>query len=178
MVPMAGCRFKNATDGSIGIAIDAIGAAMSPHHFLSVTKAGKSAIFSTTGNKDAHLILRGGTDRPNYDAVSLDHSAKAMESAGIPVNIMVDFSHANSLKQCQRQIVVGEDVANQIANGDRRIIGAMIESHLIAGRQDLVPGQKLTYGQSITDACLGLDDTTQLLRNLAIAVQQRRTKKI
>jgi 3-deoxy-7-phosphoheptulonate synthase len=170
--------FKNATDGTIKIAIDAIGAAMSPHHFLSVTKSGNSAIFSTTGNEDAHLILRGGTEQPNYDAVSIEHSAEAMNAAGLRANIMVDFSHANSLKQCQRQILVGEDIANQIANGDQRIIGTMIESHLYAGRQDLITGQQLTYGQSITDACLGWEDSVQLLQNLAVAVQQRRTKKI
>lgn len=167
--------FKNATDGTIKIAIDAIGAAMSPHHFLSLTKAGHSAIFSTTGNEDVHLILRGGNDQPNYDAVSVEKAAQAMEEAKLTPNIMIDFSHANSLKQCQRQILVGEDVAEQIANGDHRIIGVMIESHLKAGNQNVVEGQELTYGQSITDACLGWDDTFTLLNNLAISVQQRRT---
>ena len=122
-----------------------------------------------------HLILRGGNEQPNYDAVSVEKAAQAMESAKLTPNIMIDFSHANSLKQCQRQVLVGEDVAGQIANGDHRIIGVMIESHLKAGHQDVVEGQELTYGQSITDACLGWDDTITLLNNLAISVQQRRT---
>ncbi|MFZ2313971.1 MAG: 3-deoxy-7-phosphoheptulonate synthase AroG [Methylobacter sp.] len=166
--------FKNATDGTIKIAIDAIGAAMSPHHFLSLTKAGQSAIFSTTGNEDVHIILRGGNDRPNYDAVSVEHVAEAMEQANIKPNIMIDLSHANSLKQCQRQMIVGEDVAGQIANGDRRIMGVMVESHLKGGSQTVVAGQPLTYGQSITDACLSWDDTVPLLKKFAEAVQKRR----
>ncbi len=167
--------FKNATDGSIKIAIDAIGAAMSPHHFLSVTKEGRSAIFSTTGNEDAHIILRGGNDAPNYDAVNVEKVAKGMIHAGLQPNIMIDFSHANSLKQFQRQLVVAEDVGEQIAQGDDRIIGAMIESHLKAGRQDVIEGKELTYGQSITDACLGWNDTVDMLEKLALAVQKRRT---
>ena len=170
--------FKNATDGSIKIAIDAIGAAMSPHHFLSVTKSGHSAIFSTTGNEDVHIILRGGNDRPNYDAVSVEQVAEGLEAADLRPNIMIDFSHANSLKQCQRQLVVADDVGGQIAGGDHRIMGAMVESHLKAGNQKQTPGQSLTYGQSITDACLGWEDTIVLLKNLAQAVQQRRTVKI
>jgi len=169
--------FKNATDGGIKIAIDAINSAMSPHHFLSVTKAGHSAIFSTTGNEDAHIILRGGNDEPNYDAVNVEKVAEGLDQSGLASNIMIDFSHANSLKQCQRQIVVAEDVAEQIARGDTRIMGAMIESHLISGRQDPVEGNSLTYGQSITDACLGWDDTVTLLNNLASAVQKRRSVK-
>ena len=167
--------FKNATDGGIKIAFDAINSAMSPHHFLSVTKKGNSAIFSTRGNEDAHIILRGGNDEPNYDAVNVEKVAEGLESANLAQNIMIDFSHANSLKQCQRQIVVAEDVAEQIARGDKRIMGAMIESNLVAGRQDTIEGQELTYGQSITDACLGWDDTVDLLNNLASAVQQRRS---
>lgn len=167
--------FKNATDGGINIAIDAINSAMSPHHFLSVTKEGHSAIFSTTGNEDAHIILRGGNDEPNYDAVNVEKVAIGLKKSGLAANIMIDFSHANSLKQCQRQIVVAEDVAEQISHGDQRIIGAMLESHLVAGRQDTVEGEPLTYGQSITDACLGWDDTVQLLNTLATAVQKRRT---
>jgi 3-deoxy-7-phosphoheptulonate synthase len=169
--------FKNATDGSIKIAIDAIGAAMSPHHFLSVTKAGHSAIFSTTGNEDVHIILRGGNDKPNYDAVNVEMVAEGLESAGLRQNIMIDFSHANCLKQPQRQLVVGEDVSEQIAGGDKRIIGVMLESHLKAGRQDVVAGKELVYGQSITDGCLGWEDTLVLLRNLANAVQKRRAVK-
>ena len=167
--------FKNSTDGTIKIAIAAIGAAMSPHHFLSLTKAGHSAIFSTTGNEDVHIILRGGNDRPNYDAVSVEQVAVGLKKAQLRQNIMIDFSHANSLKQCQRQLVVGEDVAEKIANGDYRIMGVMIESHLKAGSQKVVDGQELVYGQSITDACLSWDDTVPLLRELAEAVQMRRS---
>ncbi len=167
--------FKNATDGSIKIAVDAINSAMSPHHFLSVTKEGRSAIFSTTGNEDVHIILRGGNDLPNYDAVHVNKVAETLEKSQLPQNIMVDFSHANSLKQCQRQLVVGEDVAAQIARGDTRIIGAMIESHLEAGRQDQIEGQDLVYGQSITDGCLNWADTETLLKELANAVQTRRS---
>jgi 3-deoxy-7-phosphoheptulonate synthase len=166
--------FKNSTDGTIKIAIDAIGAAMSPHHFLSLTKAGHSAIFSTTGNEDVHIILRGGNDRPNYDAVSVELVAQGLIKSKLKPNIMIDFSHANSLKQCHRQLVVGEDVAEQIASGDHRIMGAMIESHLKAGRQDVIDDQPLTYGQSITDGCLSWEDTLPLLKNLAEAVQKRR----
>ncbi len=169
--------FKNATDGGIKIAIDAIRSAMSPHHFLSVTNEGRSAIFSTSGNEDAHIILRGGNDEPNYDAVNVEKVAEGLGKMGLPGNIMIDFSHANSLKQCQRQLVVAKDVAEQIAQGDNRIMGAMVESHLKAGRQDAVEGQDLVYGQSITDACLGWDDTVQLLESLATAVKQRRTVK-
>jgi 3-deoxy-7-phosphoheptulonate synthase len=166
--------FKNSTDGTIKIAIDAIGAAMSPHHFLSLTKNGHSAIFSTTGNEDVHIILRGGNGKPNYDAVSVEQVSEGLEKADLKPNIMIDFSHANSLKQYHRQVLVGEDVAEQIAVGDRRIIGTMIESHLKAGRQDAIDGQPLTYGQSITDACLSWDETLPLLRNLAVAVKKRR----
>lgn len=167
--------FKNSTDGTIKIAIDAIGAAMSPHHFLSLTKTGHSAIFSTTGNEDVHIILRGGNDRPNYDAVSVEQVAEGLKKAGLRPNIMIDFSHANSLKQCQRQLIVGDDVGGQIANGDHRIMGVMIESHLKAGNQKVLEGQPLVYGQSITDACLSWEDTVPLLRGLAKAVQKRRT---
>jgi len=169
--------FKNATDGGIKIAIDAINSAMSPHHFLSVTKAGHSAIFSTLGNDDAHIILRGGNDEPNYDAVNVEKVAEGLVQSNLAANIMIDFSHANSLKQCQRQLVVAEDVSGQIARGDHRIMGAMVESHLVAGRQDIAEGQPLLYGQSITDACLGWDDTVQLLHGLATAVQERRKVK-
>jgi 3-deoxy-7-phosphoheptulonate synthase len=170
--------FKNSTDGTIKIAIDALGAAMSPHHFLSLTKAGHSAIFSTTGNEDVHIILRGGNDRPNYDAVSVEQVAEGLMKAHLKPNIMIDFSHANSLKQCHRQIIVADDVAGQIANGDHRIMGVMLESHLKAGRQEVVDGKPLTYGQSITDACLSWDDTVPVLNNLAKAVQKRRDSKL
>jgi 3-deoxy-7-phosphoheptulonate synthase len=167
--------FKNATDGGFQVAIDAIGAARRPHHFLSLTKAGHSAIFSTTGNEDSHIILRGGR-QPNYDAPSVQQAAEKLEAAGLPPQIMIDFSHANSLKQYQRQVLVGKDVAEQIAGGDRRIFGVMVESHLNPGNQKLVPGQTPAYGVSITDACLGWEDSAGLLETLAEAVAQRRTK--
>jgi 3-deoxy-7-phosphoheptulonate synthase len=166
--------FKNATDGGIKIAIDAINAAMSPHHFLSMTKEGRSAIFSTRGNEDAHIILRGGNDRPNYDEVSVEQVAEGLQKAGLRSNIMVDFSHANSMKKYERQMLVSQDVAGQIGQGDNRIIGTMVESHLVAGRQDIQDDQPLVYGQSITDACLGWDDSVKLLLELANAVKRRR----
>lgn len=166
--------FKNATDGSVKIAIDAINSARSSHNFLSLTKAGRSAIFSTTGNEDTHIILRGGSHEPNYDAVNVEKVATALQAASLVPNIMIDFSHANSLKQYHRQMLVGDDVAGQIASGDVRITGVMIESHLQAGRQDVLPDQELVYGQSITDACLGWEDSEKLLHLLAGAVQQRR----
>ncbi len=169
--------FKNATDGTIKIAIDAIGAAMSPHHFLSVTKKGRSAIFSTTGNQDVHIILRGGNDKPNYDAHSVEQVAKGLQAAGLRQNIMIDFSHANCSKQYQRQLIVAEDVGAQIAQGDKRIIGVMMESHIKAGRQNVATLDELVYGQSITDGCLGWDDTFGLLRQLAVNVQKRRAIK-
>ena len=169
--------FKNSTDGTIKIAIDAIGAAMSPHHFISLNKEGHSAIFSTTGNEDVHIILRGGNDRPNYDAVSVDQVAEGLEKAYLRPNIMIDFSHANSLKQCHRQIIVGDDVAGQIAIGDYRIMGAMIESNLKAGSQHVIEGQPLIYGKSITDGCLSWEETVPLLKTLANAVQKRRLVK-
>lgn len=168
--------FKNGTDGRLQIAIDAIRAANRPHSFMSLTKNGHSAIFSTSGNEDCHVILRGGS-RPNYDAESIEEAAQDLEKAGLRPNLMVDFSHANSKKQHERQIDVGNDVAGQIARGDRRIIGAMIESHLVGGRQDHEPGKELVYGQSITDACLAWEDTTPLLYTLAEAVRKRRSKK-
>ena len=136
--------FKNGTDGNIRIAVDAIRAAQAPHHFLSVTKGGHSAIVSTTGNEDCHIILRGGK-APNYDAKSVDAAAKGLAESGIPGRIMIDFSHGNSSKNPQKQIEVGDDVAGQVAGGDERIFGIMFESHLKAGRQDLVPGKSLQY---------------------------------
>ncbi|PZN83459.1 MAG: 3-deoxy-7-phosphoheptulonate synthase [Candidatus Methylumidiphilus alinenensis] len=165
--------FKNATDGSIKVAIDAIGAARRPHHFLSVTKDGNSAIFSTSGNEDSHIILRGGKS-PNYDAASVDAAARDLEKAGLPCNMMIDFSHANCSKDFRRQIVVGQDVAGQIAAGDRRIIGVMVESHINEGNQKLQAGKTPNYGQSITDPCIGWEDSERVLRDLAKAVDGRR----
>lgn len=165
--------FKNATDGGLQVAVDAIGSAMNPHHFLSVTKAGKSAIFSTTGNKDCHIILRGGKE-PNYSHESIDEATNLLEKSGLAPRVMVDCSHANSFKQYEKQMDVGQSIANQVGAGDMRIFGVMIESHLVAGRQDAIPGAELTYGQSITDACIGWQETEQLLHLLAQAARERR----
>jgi 3-deoxy-7-phosphoheptulonate synthase len=167
--------FKNGTDGNVRIAMDAIRAAQAPHHFLSVTKAGHSAIVATTGNEDCHIILRGGK-QPNYDAANVDAAAKSLAEAGIPGRIMIDCSHGNSGKEPAKQLDAGRDVAGQIAAGDSRIIGIMVESHLKAGRQDLIPGKPLVYGQSITDACIGWEDTRNLIELLADAVRQRRAR--
>ncbi|MBK1731511.1 3-deoxy-7-phosphoheptulonate synthase [Thiococcus pfennigii] len=165
--------FKNATDGTVKVAIDAIHAAARPHVFMSVTKEGQSAIFTTGGNEDTHIILRGG-QRPNYDTESVNIAAEEIVEAGLVPKIMIDFSHANSRKRPEKQLQIGRDVAGQIARGDRRIIGVMIESHLVAGRQDLNPGEDLVYGQSITDACIGWPDTAPLLQELAQAAARRR----
>jgi len=165
--------FKNGTDGTLKIAIDAVRAAARPHCFLSMTKSGHSAIFSTTGNEDSHIILRGGK-KPNYNAENVDAAAKALKAANLEQKLMVDFSHANSRKEYQRQIEVGNDVAKQIAQGDQRIMGVMIESHLKEGKQDIGLGGDIVYGQSITDACISWKQTLPLLNILADAVQQRR----
>ncbi|MBU1213669.1 MAG: 3-deoxy-7-phosphoheptulonate synthase AroG [Gammaproteobacteria bacterium] len=167
--------FKNGTDGNLRIAVDAIKAAASPHHFLSVTKAGHTAIFSTNGNEDCHVILRGGK-QPNYDAASIDAAGKELSNAGLPARLMVDFSHANSRKEYKRQIEVAQDCAAQLANGEERIFGVMIESNLNEGRQDMRPGMQLTRGVSITDACIGWDDTVRVLDILSEGVRQRRLK--
>ena len=168
--------FKNGTDGSVKVAVDAVVSARNPHRFLSLTADGQSAIFQTAGNPDSHIILRGGSKGPNYDAGSVDAASEAMEKSGLQPQVMIDFSHANSSKQHRRQVIVGHDVASQIAGGDRRIMGVMIESHLVEGRQDATPGCELTYGQSITDACLAWDETGPLLEQLAQAVSARRQK--
>ncbi|MDO6524310.1 3-deoxy-7-phosphoheptulonate synthase AroG [Motilimonas sp. 1_MG-2023] len=165
--------FKNGTDGTIKVAIDAIGSASAPHHFLSVTKFGHSAIVSTTGNPDCHIILRGGKE-PNYSAQHVEAICNDLAKAGLPEKAMIDFSHANSSKQYKKQLEVSSDVAGQIAAGNKAIFGVMIESHLVEGRQDLVDGKAATYGQSITDACIGWDDTETVLRQLADAVATRR----
>jgi 3-deoxy-7-phosphoheptulonate synthase len=165
--------FKNGTDGNLRIAVDAIKAAASPHHFLSVTKAGHSAIVSTNGNEDCHVILRGGK-APNYDAAAVDAACAELGKAGLAARVMIDFSHANSSKQFKRQIDVARDVATQMAAGEDRIFGVMIESHLKEGRQDLTPGKPLEYGVSVTDACLGWDDTLVALEILAEAAKARR----
>ncbi|HZE11882.1 MAG TPA: 3-deoxy-7-phosphoheptulonate synthase AroG [Burkholderiales bacterium] len=168
--------FKNGTDGNVRIAVDALKAARAPHHFLSVTKAGYSAIVSTNGNEDCHIILRGGK-HPNYDAASVEAAAKELAGAGLEQRLMIDCSHSNSQKMYQRQIDVAREVARQISTGEDRVFGLMVESNLKAGRQDLVPGKPLVYGQSITDGCIGWEETVPLLRNLADAVRQRRLVK-
>ena len=165
--------FKNGTDGNVRIALDAVLSASQPHHFMAVTKDGRSAIAATSGNPDCHIILRGGKE-PNYDATSVDATSSAAEKAGLRPAIMIDASHANSSKKPENQPAVLADIGAQLATGDRRIIGVMIESNLVGGRQDLVPGTPLTYGQSITDGCIDWDTTVASLEALADAVGQRR----
>ncbi len=165
--------FKNGTDGTIKVAIDAINAASAPHCFLSVTKYGHSAIVETSGNSDCHIILRGGKE-PNYSAHHVSAVKSGLEKAGLSQQVMIDFSHANSSKQFQKQMLVADDVAQQIAGGEQAIIGVMIESHLVEGNQSLESGEPLVYGKSITDACIGWEDTEKVLRQLAAAVKTRR----
>ena len=165
--------FKNGTDGNVRIAVDAIKAAASRHHFISVTKSGHVAVFKTAGNEDCHVILRGGKT-PNYGHASVEAACADLAAAGLRQHVMIDFSHANSSKQYQKQVEVGADVAGQLAAGERRVMGVMIEGHINAGRQDLIPGRKLDYGVSITDACLGWAETEGLLVTLAEGVRRRR----
>ena len=168
--------FKNGTNGNLKIAVDAIGAATHSHHFLSVTKEGRTAIVNSTGNKFTHIILRGGTE-PNYSQDHVNEAAQMLENAGLSPNIMVDFSHANSYKTPSRQKEVCADICEQLQNGQDKVFGVMIESHLVEGNQKVVPGQELVYGQSITDGCIGWEETEQLCRNLANAVRSRRTRR-
>ena len=168
--------FKNGTDGDVRIAADAVKSASHPHHFMAVTKGGRSAIAATSGNEDCHIILRGGS-KPNYDAASVDAASAELHRAGVGLRIMIDTSHANSNKKPENQPKVAADVASQVASGDPRIIGAMIESNLVAGRQDVLPGVTLTYGQSITDGCIDFATTEQILHRLADAVAARRKTK-
>ena len=165
--------FKNGTDGGVGVAIDAIRAAAHPHHFPGVTHEGLSAIVATGGNDACHVILRGGTRGPNYDAASVGAAAQALRGASLRDRVMVDASHGNSQKDHRRQIEVVREVAKQVEGGSRHLLGVMIESHLVEGRQELTAGQALTYGQSVTDACLGFDDTVPLLHTLADAQRKR-----
>ncbi len=171
--------FKNGTDGNIKIATDAIQAAARPHHFLSVHKNGQVSIVETKGNKDCHVILRGGK-APNYDAESVTVACKDLEASKLHPSLMVDCSHANSSKQHQRQLDVARDIAAQVSGGSHQVFGVMVESHLLEGAQKFTPGKddpaKLCYGQSITDACLGWDDSMQVLEVLSEAVQARRKK--
>jgi len=166
--------FKNGTDGNVQIAIDAVQAASKPHHFLSVTKQGLSAIVATRGNADGHIILRGAGGRPNYGADDIASATAALAKAGLRPHVMVDCSHGNSRKDPARQPQVAHELGAQIAAGGRAIVGVMIESHLVGGRQEPVAGRPLTYGQSITDACLSWDDTVPVLEDLAGAVRARR----
>jgi 3-deoxy-7-phosphoheptulonate synthase len=165
--------FKNGTDGNVRIAAEAIQAARQPHHFLSVTKAGHTAIVSTKGNDDCHIILRGGKV-PNYDAASVAAACAELARHGLPERLMIDASHGNSSKQPERQTAVADAIAAQLEGGERRIVGVMVESHLVGGRQDFATGQQLVYGQSITDGCLGWDESVRLLERLAAGVRGRR----
>ena len=169
--------FKNGTDGNIKIATDAIQAAARGHHFLSVHKNGQVAIVQTQGNKDCHVILRGGKT-PNYDAESVAAACKELEAAKLPATLMVDFSHANSSKQHKKQVEVAQDIAGQIAGGSRQVFGVMVESHIHEGAQKFTPGKDdvnaLEYGKSITDACIGWDDSEEVLQILSDAVKARR----
>lgn len=169
--------FKNGTDGNVRIAVDAIKAASQPHFFLSVTKGGHSAIVSTCGNEDCHVILRGGKE-PNYDAHSVEMACQELAKAGLAQRLMIDASHANSRKKCENQVLVINDIAGQLDNGDDRIVGVMVESNLLDGRQDLVPGVPLVYGRSITDACVSWETSVEMLERLAAAVQERRRVRV
>jgi 3-deoxy-7-phosphoheptulonate synthase len=168
--------FKNGTDGNVRIAAEAIQAARQPQHFLSVTKGGHTAIVATKGNDDCHIILRGGP-RPNYDAASVAAACADLTRHGLPERLMIDASHGNSAKQPERQAAVAEAVAAQLAAGERRIVGVMIESHLVGGRQELTADRSLVYGQSITDGCLGWEESVRLLDGLAAGVRGRRGKR-
>ncbi|MBB3929829.1 3-deoxy-7-phosphoheptulonate synthase [Kaistia hirudinis] len=165
--------FKNGTDGNVKIAVDAVQSASQPHHFLAVTKQGRSAIAATTGNEDCHIILRGGK-APNYDAASVEAAAAELAKGGLAPYVMIDASHANSSKKPENQPQVIDAIAAQIEAGDDRIMGVMVESNLVAGRQDLVPGKPLVYGQSITDGCIDWDTSVAVLDRLAAAVEARR----
>ena len=167
--------FKNGTDGEVKVAVDAILAARQKHHFLSVHKNGQVAIVETKGNPDCHVILRGGKE-PNYSAAHVEAASRVLQESGLEPRLMIDFSHANCRKDPARQVEVAEDVARRIAGGERRIVGAMVESHLKGGRQDLKPGKAQVYGQSITDGCIGWEDTVPLLDSLAASVRKRRKK--
>jgi 3-deoxy-7-phosphoheptulonate synthase len=165
--------FKNGTDGNVKIAVDAVRAASHPHHFLAVTKEGQATVAATAGNPDGHVILRGGKT-PNYGAEHVAAVCKLLEQAGLPPRLMIDLSHANSAKRPENQPLVAADVAAQLEAGERRIVGVMVESHLVAGRQELVPGKPLVYGQSITDACIDWRASVAVLERLAAAVRRRR----
>jgi len=165
--------FKNSTDGSIQVAVDAIKSAAHPHIFLSVTKQGHSAIFSTSGNDDCHIILRGGGGKPNFDNPSVHYASRLLEQVGLTNRVMIDMSHANSEKDHNKQIKVCENICDQLKDGEPRVFGVMIESNLVAGSQKIGPLDSITYGQSVTDACIGWDDTVSCLNTLAEASARR-----
>jgi len=166
--------FKNGTDGNVRIALDAVISAARPHHFLAVTKGGRAAVATTTGNEDCHVILRGGDRGPNWDAASVDAACAAAAEAGLRPQVMIDASHANSGKDPANQPPVIADIARRVAGGERRVIGVMVESNLLAGRQDAAPGQPLVYGRSITDGCVDWPTSVDLLERLSAAVTDRR----
>jgi 3-deoxy-7-phosphoheptulonate synthase len=168
--------FKNGTDGTIKIAVDAVMSSARPHHFLGVTEQGLAGVVSTKGNPECHVILRGGATGPNYDAENVKKTADALEKAGLPRALMVDCSHGNSSKDFKRQPVVAQAIAEQLAAGSRDIMGVMIESNLVEGNQSHEPGKKLTYGQSITDACISWEATVPVLEGLAQAIRSRRAR--
>ncbi|QCU90401.1 3-deoxy-7-phosphoheptulonate synthase [Thiomicrorhabdus sediminis] len=168
--------FKNGTDGGFKIAVDAIRAANKPHIFMSLSKAGHSAIFETSGNEDCHVILRGGNDGPNYEPQFVAEAVKQLQLADVQDKLMIDCSHANSSKKHKNQIIVAQSIADQLAAGSEFIMGAMVESHLVEGRQDVEPGKQLCYGQSITDACIDWTDSLDVLESLAAGVRKRREK--
>lgn len=165
--------FKNGTDGNVKIAVDAVLAARQKHHFLSVHKTGQVAIVETRGNDDGHIILRGGRT-PNYDAASVKAACAELAKAGLPERLMIDVSHANCRRDYKAQLEVGQAVAGQVAAGECRVVGVIVESNIVEGRQDLAEGKPLVYGQSVTDACIGWDDSVRLLEILAKAVRSRR----
>lgn len=168
--------FKNGTDGNVRVAVDAVRAASQPHHFLAVTKQGRSAIAATSGNGDCHIILRGGR-APNHDAEGVEAACREMTAAGVTTRLMIDASHGNSGKRPERQPAVIDAIAAQIEAGDGRIGGVMVESHLVGGRQDLTPGRPLVYGQSITDGCIDWTSSVQVLERLATAVERQRRRR-
>ena len=165
--------FKNSTYGGVQVAADAIGSAQNPHKFLSVTKEGRAAVLYSSGNKDCHVILRGGS-KPNYSKEDIDQTSEILKNNNLVESIMVDMSHGNSQKQFKKQLLVNKDIADQIASGERSIFGVMIESHLVEGNQSIGPKESLTYGQSITDACVSWEDTEIMLKLLSSAVKSRR----
>jgi len=166
--------FKNGTRGTVKIAVEAVNAARNPHHFLSVTKQGLSAIVATKGNLDCHVILRGGTGKPNYSPEQIAETVKMLEDAGLEGRVMVDCSHANSGKDHEKQAAVALAVGEQVAKGSTGVFGLMLESFLLSGRQDTVPGVELAYGQSITDACMSWDATVPVIEMLADSARKRR----